>query len=255
MKTLIYYFSATGNSLSVARTIAVGLPDSRIEPIGRYAAVGEMHPEADVLGFVFPVYYLELPRHVRTFAEKVRARGSSFTFAVATCGEMAGNALHTLKTILERNGATLDAGYRVLMPDNSIILASSKKTKERLLREEKTAAAEIAERITNRERVPVHYKLRYGILHPVLYLFLTHVYREKNKSIDPDRCSSCGLCARLCPVGNIQRVDGRFVFSRDCVHCFACIHWCPESAIRFGSLRRTEKTHYTHPEVTIAQLL
>lgn len=50
--------------------------------------------------------------------------------------------------------------------------------------------------------------------------------------IDPDRCTSCGICEENCKSDCIK-VMSRYVDNTRCVRCFNCLANCPEDAIRF----------------------
>lgn len=59
--------------------------------------------------------------------------------------------------------------------------------------------------------------------------------------LDPDRCTSCDICVRICPTNVFDEVDGGIpVIARhsDCQTCFQCEAWCPADAI-FVSPSRT----------------
>ena len=45
--------------------------------------------------------------------------------------------------------------------------------------------------------------------------------------VDPQRCTDCGACVRVC------QMDIRAVGDRECIHCGACIGVCPTRAISF----------------------
>ena len=53
---------------------------------------------------------------------------------------------------------------------------------------------------------------------------------------DPDTCTKCGLCEKLCPVGNISVNDALPVFSntKKCQACQRCFAFCPTKAIHIG---------------------
>ena len=50
------------------------------------------------------------------------------------------------------------------------------------------------------------------------------------KTVDENRCTQCGVCEEVCPVGAIELSDYP-VFSKSCFDCFNCIRLCPEEAI------------------------
>ncbi len=69
-----------------------------------------------------------------------------------------------------------------------------------------------------------------------------------------DKCVGCGICAEVCPAGNITMAAGKPAFGSECAHCFGCAHWCPQNAISLGRLKPDQKTRYKHPEITPAEL-
>ena len=50
--------------------------------------------------------------------------------------------------------------------------------------------------------------------------------------IDPDKCTSCGLCEDICRAQCIK-VSERRVDQGRCVRCFDCVADCPEGAIKY----------------------
>ena len=128
MKTVIYYFTGTGNSLAAARKIAGALGDCEVVPIASFAnTAGAVAPQIDRVGIVCPVYFAGLPAMVASFAERLDLAKANYVFSVVTHGGGGGSAaLRQLDGILkEKAGRGLDAGFAVSMPGNYILMYES----------------------------------------------------------------------------------------------------------------------------------
>ncbi len=72
MKTIIYYFTGTGNSLAAAKKIAALLGDCELVPIASLQDIpGAITTEADRIGIVCPVYDAGIPVIVAEFAGRL----------------------------------------------------------------------------------------------------------------------------------------------------------------------------------------
>ena len=120
MKTTIYYFTGTGNSLAAAKKIAMVLGDCELVPIvSLEKTTGAVVPRTERVGIVCPVYDSGVPVIVRDFAERLDLSGIRYTFAVVTLGRIGISALHQINGILKRNcRVTLNAAFAVPMPGN-----------------------------------------------------------------------------------------------------------------------------------------
>lgn len=94
---MILYFSGTGNSLYVAKKLAELTGDTAV-PI---SAIHErcQRIQDRIIGFVFPVYFGDLPDPVQDFIRQVRFQKSTYFYGIATCGSTAGRALKTMDRI------------------------------------------------------------------------------------------------------------------------------------------------------------
>jgi len=257
MKTNIYYFSATGNSLVVARDLAAGLKDADIIPITK-SLNPEYYDQADVVGIVFPVYMFGLPLIVADFVNTLKIKDSVYIFAVATLGGLPGRSLTMIKDILRKRGLGLSVGFSVLMPGNYTPLygAIGKEQQAKMFEKEKTRVAEIVRYVSQRKQVIIEGK-------PFLINFLLYklFYRIGSKTIPASDkglwcnqgCVKCGLCEKVCPVANIRLDDGRPVWLHHCQHCMACLQWCPHEAIQYGK-KTIGRKRYHHPDINASDI-
>ena len=58
-----------------------------------------------------------------------------------------------------------------------------------------------------------------------------------------DQCIGCGKCVKLCPLNNIEMVNGKPVWSENCTHCMACIGNCPTQAIEYGTITQDKEQY------------
>jgi ferredoxin len=256
MTATIFYFTGTGNSLWVARTLAQAIGDVRLTPIMGSRKEAEF-VESDCVGIVFPVYMWGVPAPVVRFVNNFVPR-PKYTFAVAVNGGQVANALVELENRLKRKEIKLAAGFEITTPSNYIPWGGPgpKEKQEQFFK----AGAEKMERIVatvrNREDGPIER----GALWQRIFLTAFHkivfplVPRLDRKFVTDEKCNSCGLCKKICPVGNIELKEGRPVWNHRCEQCLACIQWCPREAIQYGK-KTAHYERYHHPEITLKDML
>ncbi len=71
MKTDIYYFTGSGNSLDIAQKISDQLQCSNILSIPKITKNSD-HITGDTIGIVCPIYYHNMPHMVRQFIKKIK---------------------------------------------------------------------------------------------------------------------------------------------------------------------------------------
>ncbi len=259
MKTVIYYFTGTGNSLAAAKKIAAALGDCEVVGIASFANTrGAIASGTDRIGIVCPVYFAGLPAMAASFAERLDLTAANYVFSVVTHGGDGGAAaLRQLDGILkEKAGRGLDAGFAVHMPGNYILMYDSPagEKRDRLLAAADAGLERIAGQIRQEERPNLPNSPVARIVKALTYpWFRSHVHGNDRKFTVSEACTSCGTCASICPAGNIEMVDGRPVWNHRCELCCGCIHLCPAEAIQAGS--RTEKRQrYRHPDLEIEDM-
>jgi len=259
MKTTIYYFTGTGNSLKITRSISEKLEDSNLIPIAKVWQNKDLKTTGEKVGFIFPLYYSGLPKIVYDFADKIDFSSANYFFAVVVSGGdiSALLPLQQLGRILKTKSKRLNAGFLIPMPNNYIIgydIHSEQRQKE-LFEKANEKVEAILEIVKNSEN-----SLPENILEKNLNRadrFNTK-FREKVNESDKsfyaeNNCSSCGICEDICPVNNIILEDGVPQWQHKCQQCLACINFCPEKSIQFGT--QTLKTQrYHNPVITLQDI-
>ncbi|MFA5005330.1 MAG: EFR1 family ferrodoxin [Candidatus Omnitrophota bacterium] len=253
MGVTIYYFSATGNSLVAARDIASELQDARLVPITKAFGIGS-EEQADAVGIIFPVYMFGLPLIVADFLRTLKVKQGAYVFTLATLGGLPGRAHSLAGAILKKRGIKLAAGFSMIMPGNYTPLygAIPEDKQQGLFEKEKSRIKEIARFV--RERKSAVFEEKPFLANFLLYLLL---YRAGSRQIlgaakgfwVTEACIKCGLCAKVCPVANIELKDGLPSWLNHCQHCMACLQWCPVEAIQYKKATLGRK-RYHHPDVS-----
>ncbi len=259
MKTAIYYFTGTGNTLAVARDLATELGDTELIPIPRVIHQPEIVADADAVGIAFPVYFWNMPAIVRQLVQNLRFNGNPYIFGIATCGERPGGALFNLKTLLEEKGTTLTSGFVFVMPENyigPIDLMGDAPHRQEKYTFAKSRIPSVGEAIRQRKvSVPEgsdSVLLKIG--GRIACTLATSLYNTPRRLHATAACNLCGICEHICPTKNISVRADAVRWGRNCTQCYACIHWCPKGAIEIGG-RTSRKPRYHHPDVTLADML
>jgi Pyruvate/2-oxoacid:ferredoxin oxidoreductase delta subunit len=258
MKTIIYYFTGTGNSLAAVRTIASIIGDCEIVPIVSLPnTLGDIVPAADRIGIVCPVYDFGLPAVVAEFIRRLDLSKSGYSFGLLTMGGIGASALHQMNEIVrKRNGRPLDAAWVVRMVGNFVPLYSPPEgaKRKKLLADADAKLHEIAGMIDKGITVRPGFAPVSSLLKRLMYDgFIRQLHGADKQFVADENCTHCGTCSRVCPVKNIVMVEETPLWQHHCELCMACLNLCPAKAIQW-----TEKTkgrgRYRHPDMKISDM-
>ena len=225
---LVFYFTATGNSLYVARRLG-GTSAS----IPRLLAGGKREFADEAIGFVFPCHGFGVPRMVAEFLRQSRFAANYF-FAVMTYGNRSAAGLAQFDELARAAGVVLDYTNEILMVDNYLpwfaVEAQLRKTPGKNIAENlANCVADIQARRCKPVRVGMAAKLFTRMAHPISEA--RHCDHGDDRFSVLAGCNNCGVCARVCPAGNIEVTDGPNFLHR-CEGCFACLHHCPQRVLQ-----------------------
>ena len=186
----------------------------------------------------YPVQYSNIPKILRDYIVNNRYvwKGKNI-FIIATMGLFSGDGAGILARLLKNYGAVIVGGLHLKMPDSICDERALKRSFERNKRIVVKATEKICKCVDNikngkppQEGLGVVYYLA-GLFGQRLYfLGRTQKYTDRLK-INSLKCIGCGLCERLCPMGNIAVKNGIAVSSDKCTMCYRCISKCPEQVI------------------------
>lgn len=255
MPTTIYYFSATGNSLAVAKKLQQRLDQCELVPIASLINIQNNKPHSEIVGFVFPLYYLGIPLLVKNFLEQIILDEVHYVFAVVTRGNpLAGGALPQLAKILKGRKYRFDAGFYITMPENYIPMFNvpNEAAQQKQFQACEKKIDQIAKEIEAKKSIKE--AALGGLFHPLVhYPWAAKVQKSDYRFTVEDSCISCGVCEQVCPVNNIKMGRAKPEWLHHCQECLACLHLCPKQAIQCGKGTKG-KPRYRHPEVLVAEI-
>ena len=256
--TLVFSFSGTGNSLNVALKIQENIENCKILSISKVVEEKNFKFEAAKIGFIFPVYFLDIPHIVREFLKKIKILGNPYIFAVATCGGEVGKSFKTINKILAKQNRKLNSEFKMVFPSNSIVMMNKSQTPEEISQRINNTEVEIEE-ITNIiiqnknvgfTSTKVSFFNRFVSWMGKFFLF--KMLNDRTFKVDEDKCTKCGTCVAVCPMNNIEIIDGKVTWKHNCECCAACLHWCPQRAIE--NMGTHDAPRYHHPQITMKQM-
>lgn len=237
------YFSATGTTEKVvtctAKTAAALLganyqASSFNLPAQREA---EFHFAPDsLIVFGCPVYAGRLPNLLLPFLTKnIQGNGALCIPIVLYGNRNYDDGLIELRNIMQENGFhTVSAGAFVGEHSFSTTLGAGRPNRNDLALAEKLAIETVAA-IKQMDTAPEHPVSVTGC-DPIRPYYTprdrngTPINILKVKPVtNPDTCTNCGICARICPMQAISHDDVSQV-PGTCIKCCACVKKCPEQA-------------------------
>ena len=242
----ICYFTATGNSLHVARRI--GGEYAELLSIPQLMKEDSIEVDDEAVGIVFPVYVGGLPKMVREFLNRADLR-AEYLFLICTCGSGIGLALDQAEAACQERGWNLSYSAGVLMADNYLPLFEMQEQIDTLPdKDVEGQLAAICSDITGRKEQRVRASAKVRAMMAMSSGLSKRVLRNDAAKdyIVTDACTRCGICAKVCPADNITVTESGVAFGESCEVCYACLHACPSKALHLRKERSAVRFRNEH---------
>lgn len=251
---MVLYFTGTGNSLYVAKQldeVRVSIPQ----------AIHNRNTEfvADTIGIVCPIYGHEMPELVKSFLKNAKFHTNYF-YLVLTYGMLHGGAAELAEQYLEECGLKADYINTIIMVDNYLMAFDMK---EQLALEPKKKIDEHIAKIKADIEARCHWRqkatLRDKMIHQG-YLKMRKAHPIECEggifNVQSD-CIGCGICTRVCPTGRILLVNQHAEYHdmSKCQMCLACVHHCPQNAIRLKIAEKNPMARYHNENIRLSEIV
>ena len=245
MKTLIIYFSQTGNTRKIAECIRDGVMDvsNQCDLRSLNDIDGASVAEYDLVGIGSPVFYYKEPFHVRDFIKSLPDLDGQHWFIFCTHGNVIGNFFPSMIDLLkQKNGVTIgvhDSYADITVPfypRPSYTTGHPDETDLNQARAFGTAIAKRNPQIIDPESTPIPDPMPVSSEEWILdSIRMTEDALRKimpKLNLDKERCTQCHTCEKNCPVQGIDIEADPPQLQEPCIFCFRCVTICPAAAIQ-----------------------
>jgi len=237
----ILYFTATGNSLHIAKELG-----GELLSIPQLIRNGKYQIEDEEIGIVFPTHNGDLPEIVEEYLSIVDLK-CDYLFAIATYGNTPSNVLNRICKLLITREIQVNYTNGIRMVNNHVRFFDMKYSRKSINSDEFNISLNII-----KEDIANHKDNRYTTTNTGY----ESLKRYKRKLlIDNESCNQCTICTLVCPSLNIY-IDTDYdevKFFDECTTCFACLHACPQNSIFIPD--QQSETHYINPNIKLGEII
>ncbi|AGF57041.1 ferredoxin [Clostridium saccharoperbutylacetonicum] len=249
----IFYFTATGNSLDIAKRFG-----GELYSIPKILKGDKFDFEDEKIGIIFPCYDAAVPNIVREFIKKVTLK-SPYIFVIMTYGNFTLGGINWFVKFAQENNIHIQYADKLLMIDNYLPVFDMEK--------EKLKSKNINEnfnRLLKDINQNKHYINNGSFLDSMATSTIQSMFKifpnfnSVKKFFVGNDCNGCGTCSKVCPRDNItisKNVDkSKPVYGQNCEFCLACINLCPQKAIKLNR-EKNSNARFMNENVTLKEII
>ncbi len=245
---MVFYFTATGNSLYIAKQF----DDS---PISIVKTQKNATYTDESIGIVCPTYCGEVPKTVFNFIKNSKF-DTPYLYLILTYGMSESDCPEFTYNQCKKIGVIFDYISFVKMVDN--YLPAFDMAKEKSIDKEIPSQIERIKREIERCKKDIPVASDEGRkLHKQVALMNKLFPAVNNGSMlkIANNCNGCGICAKVCPLHNFEISNNKSKrISKKCDFCLACIHHCPNKAITIKTDKNPNE-RYINEHISLDEII
>ncbi len=246
-RTVVFFFSGTGNTWWVSGELVRLLRERSIW--ARAISIEQLTPdevvrlvtECDTVGFGYPIYGSDVPVPMKRFVHRLPTVRGKRCFVFCTQWLWSGDGARVGATQLIPKGFDVLWGEHFLMPNNVCVgviplpFTNERRKLDAILGRTSRRIERFVERIASGRPFRRGFNPMSQLLGAMQRVPFQKIQGRLQNDIrvDPERCTLCGYCERVCPSGNLISVGESITTRNRCVLCMRCYNFCPESAITY----------------------
>lgn len=247
---MVFYFTATGNSLYVAKKL-----DENPISIPQVLKQEKLDFSDDKIGIVCPVYCGEIPHIVFEFIKK-STFSTPYLYMVLTYGNDETDSAEFTYRQCKRIGIDFSYIHCVKMVDNYLPVFDMNEQKVINKHVDEQVKA-VMENIDSLKKEIPSSTIEGRKLHSrvsKMNKIIPSLNNGKALKIDANKCTGCKICMQVCPVGNLIVTTTAQKISKKCEFCLACVHHCPHNAI-YLKMDKNPNARYRNENITLQEIM
>ncbi len=258
----ILYFTATGNSLHVAKAFG-----GELLSIPAMVKTKTYEFTDDKIGVVLPVYSNKVMPFIEEFLLKSKFN-CDYLFAIVTYGVFAGATSNHLQNIAQKAGYKFDYINKMKMVDTWLPgFKMENQSKNEHKKEIQKHLSVIVQDVNMSKGMIDNANLFSKLITRIQLNNATKPNPKggvhgaftgigiKNYITVEDSCVGCGTCAKVCPVNNItvDKETKTITLGENCLSCFGCTQNCPSNSIRLKGER--SRARFRNSNISLAEII